>query len=125
MKTSTTRWSVARKLIDELQTPGHLANGQRLDYARGLFVETYRGLRLIQHGGAWIGYRAAFDRYPSVHTSIVTFCNSDAASPETLARNVADIVLDRYLAHTQAANAPIAAPKNSIPTSLSDRQVLR
>jgi hypothetical protein len=95
-----------QRLIDELQTPGHLANGKRLNYARGLFVGNYRGLRLVSHGGAWIGYRAAFDRYPSVHTSIVVFCNSDAASPETLAQRVADIVLKPYLGPNSAGVAP-------------------
>ena len=86
-----------QRMVDELQTPGHLANGTRLHYARGLDVGTYRGLRLVSHGGAWIGYRAQFDRYPTEHTSIVVFCNSDAASPGTLAKKVADIVLKPYL----------------------------
>jgi CubicO group peptidase (beta-lactamase class C family) len=102
-----------QRMIDELQTPGHLANGTRLHYARGLDVGTYRGLRLVSHGGAWIGYRAQFDRYPTVHTSIVVFCNSDAASPGTLARNVADIVLEPYLAHLPVITNPAAA-KNTI-----------
>lgn len=85
-------------MVDQLQTPGHLANGTRLHYARGLDIGEYRGLRLVSHGGAWIGYRAEFDRYPTVHTSIVVFCNSDAATPATLAKNVADVVLKPYLA---------------------------
>ncbi len=85
-------------LISQLQTPGQLQNGKRLGYARGLFVGNYRGLRLVSHGGAWIGYRAAFDRYPDLHTSIVVFCNSDGAPAEALAKSVADIVLQSHLA---------------------------
>lgn len=103
-----------RALIAQLQTPGHLSNGRRLQYARGLFIETYRGLPLITHDGAWIGYRGAFDRYPSVHTSVVVLCNSDAAQPGELARKVADIVLARHLAplrKTARAAAKAVAPQ--------------
>ncbi|MFN2450417.1 MAG: serine hydrolase domain-containing protein [Candidatus Baltobacteraceae bacterium] len=85
------------ELIAQLQTPGHLSSGRRLSYGRGLFIGTYRGLKRISHGGAWIGYRAEFQRYPALHTSIVVLCNSDAASPAGLARSVADIVLARSL----------------------------
>lgn len=87
-----------RELIAQMQTPGHLANGKRLSYARGLFLQTYRGLKEVAHGGAWIGYRAEFDRYPTVHTSVVVFCNSDAATPDALAQQVAGVVLAPHLA---------------------------
>jgi hypothetical protein len=102
-----------RRLVDDLQKPGHLTNGTRLHYAGGLFIGSYRGLHLVSHGGAWIGYRAEFDRYPTLHTSIVVFCNSDAASPGTLARRVADIVLKPDLApasvtHANSARSTVA-----------------
>ncbi len=103
-------------LVDQLQTPGRLTNGIPLHYARGLFVGKYRGVPLISHGGAWIGYRAAFDRYPNLHTSIVVFCNSDAASPQTLAQHVADVVLKSHLARIPVAASPTSA-KSSIPPS--------
>jgi hypothetical protein len=86
-----------RELVTQLQTPGHLTSGRPVPYARGLFLHRYRGLNEVAHGGAWIGYRAEFDRYPTVHTSVVVFCNSDAATPDGLAQKVADIVLARYL----------------------------
>lgn len=104
-----------QQLLTQLQTPGHLSNGRRLTYGRGLFIENYRGLKLVSHGGAWIGYRGGFDRYPSVHTSVAVFCNSDAAEPEGLARKVADIVLARYLKPVRA-NAPTA--KSAVPPSM-------
>ncbi|HZT13903.1 MAG TPA: serine hydrolase domain-containing protein, partial [Candidatus Baltobacteraceae bacterium] len=85
------------RLIAQMETPGRLSNGTRLQYARGLFVGSYRGLRTVEHDGAWIGYRAAFERYPSVRTSVVVLCNSDDSHPSALARNVADIVLQPYL----------------------------
>jgi hypothetical protein len=66
-------------------------------------------LRAVDHGGAWIGYRAELDRYPSVHTSVAVLCNSDAAMPGTLAQKVADVVLARYLAPLPAASRNAAS----------------
>ena len=105
-------------LIDWLQERGRLANGETIAYARGLFVDEYRGVRRVHHGGDWIGYHAAFNRYPAQHTSIVIFCNSDAIAPTALADRVADIVLARQLAArtpTVAANASQSgAPSNGV-----------
>src|SRR5205814_9474826 len=42
----------SRKLIDEMQTSGVLADGTPTGYGFGLTLERYRGLRVIGHGGA-------------------------------------------------------------------------
>ncbi len=82
-----------RALIDALETRGVLASGDTIAYARGLFIDRYRGLRRVEHGGDWIGYHAAFDRFPDQHTSVIVLCNSDGIEPSPLADRVADIVL--------------------------------
>lgn len=80
--------------VERLQEPGKLTNGEPIGYARGLFIDTYRGLRRVQHGGSWIGYRSAFDRYPDQHTSIALFCNGDGSiQPRGISHQIADIVL--------------------------------
>lgn len=102
------------ELVRQMQTPGRLSDGKQLRYGRGLFIGTYRGLKEISHGGAWIGYRGEFDRYPSVHTSVVVLCNSDAAIPDGLAQKVADIVLAPHLAPLQAHSRAV---KSTLPPS--------
>jgi CubicO group peptidase (beta-lactamase class C family) len=82
-----------RAMVDALRQRGTLANGDSIGYARGLFVGTYRGLYREEHGGDWIGYHAAFARFPTQHTSVVVLCNSDGISPGGLSDRVADIVL--------------------------------
>ncbi|HEY2852486.1 MAG TPA: serine hydrolase domain-containing protein [Gemmatimonadaceae bacterium] len=109
-------------LIDRLQTRGRLDNGDTIGYARGLFVDEYRGVRRIHHGGDWIGYHAAFNRYPIQHTSVVIFCNSDAIAPTELADRVADIVLAREL---RGASASVATVAQSGGTPSSSGLVLR
>lgn len=95
------------RMVNALQARGTLANGDSIEYARGLFIDEYRGLRRVQHGGDWIGYHAAYARFPEQHTSVVVFCNSDGISPEALADRVVDIVLaDAFTEGKEVAAAP-------------------
>lgn len=99
--------------VARLQEQGRLANGDTISYARGLYVNQYRGLRRVEHSGDWVGYHAAYARFPDHHTSIAIFCNSDGIGPGELADRVADIVLARAFpkAHPGLATGkPAAAP---------------
>ena len=53
-----------QSFLNEIQEPGKLNSGKTLDYAKGLFVGRYRGLRFVDHGGSWGGYRAELLRFP-------------------------------------------------------------
>ncbi|HEX6808447.1 MAG TPA: serine hydrolase [Gemmatimonadaceae bacterium] len=92
-------------MVDELQQRGTLSNGDSIGYGRGLFLDTYRGVRRVQHGGDWIGYHAAYARYPEQHTSVIVLCNSDGISPEGLDDRIADIVLAKAF-RAAKPNAP-------------------
>ena len=74
-----------------------------------------RGLRRVQHGGDWIGYHAAYARYPEQHTSVIVLCNSDGISPEGLDDRVADIVLAKAF----TAPKPNAEVDRRAPTTQS------
>jgi CubicO group peptidase (beta-lactamase class C family) len=103
-------------MVREMQTRGTLANGDSISYARGLFIGHYRGLRRVEHGGDWIGYHAAYSRFPDQHTSVMILCNSDGISPTELADKVSDIVL----AKSFTGNAPTVAAadgKKSAPSA--------
>jgi CubicO group peptidase (beta-lactamase class C family) len=93
-------------MVDELQQRGTLSNGDSIGYGRGLFLDTYRGLRRVQHGGDWIGYHAAYARFPAQHTSVIVLCNSDGISPEELDDRVADIVLAKAFTGPKAGASP-------------------
>jgi CubicO group peptidase (beta-lactamase class C family) len=79
--------------LNEFQEPGKLNSGKTLEYAKGLFVGTYRGLRFVDHGGSWGGYRAQLLRFPEQHFSVACLCNLGNANPEKRSHRVADIFL--------------------------------
>ena len=79
--------------LAEMQEPGKLNDGKTLDYAKGLFVGKYRGLRFVDHGGSWGGYRAQLLRFPDQHFSVACLCNAANARPDRRAHQIADIFL--------------------------------
>jgi hypothetical protein len=80
-------------LVHELQTPGVLNNGNNISYAMGLDLGNYRGLPIVEHGGALFGYRTELLRFPEQKFTVICLCNIANAVPENLARKVADIYL--------------------------------
>jgi len=95
-----------------LQTPGTLSDGKRLDYAFGLRVGRYRGLDLVEHSGAYGGFRAHVIRFPAHRFSVVCFTNLSTALPSRLVRQVADLYLaDAFTgpAAVEETEPPLAA----------------
>jgi CubicO group peptidase (beta-lactamase class C family) len=93
-------------VLKRIQTQGKLNDGKTLTYAWGLEIGTYRGLRIVEHGGSLGGYRAHILRFPSQHTSIALLCNLGTIVPSGLARRVANAVIgDRFTQPAPAAPA--------------------
>ena len=82
-----------KDFLSEIHERGKLNSGKLLDYAKGLFIEDYRGLATVSHGGAWGGYRAELLRFPEQHFSVACLCNLGSANPSSRAHRVADIYL--------------------------------
>jgi CubicO group peptidase (beta-lactamase class C family) len=92
-------------LLRELQTPGVLNNGKRIDYALGLFVGAYRGLSTVEHYGSLFGYRIEMLRFPQQKFSVICLCNLESIQPRILASHIADIYLEGQLSPEHPAAA--------------------
>lgn len=101
-----------RGILEQMQTPGVLNNGEKLDYAMGLAVLKYKGLRVVEHAGGDAGYRSHLMRFPDQRFSVACLCNAGNANPTRLARLVADIYLAGQLVEeTKEKAAPVAEVK--------------
>ena len=105
-----------KDFLDEIQEPGKLNNGKTLDYAKGLFGGKYRGLRFVDHGGSWGGYRAQLLRFPELHFSVVCLCNLANANPEKRAHEVADIFLAEEMKEPKPAREADFEKREKKPT---------
>jgi CubicO group peptidase (beta-lactamase class C family) len=82
-----------RALVEQLETRGRLNDGFENEYAQGLVVTTYKGLREVSHGGSTAGYQTFLARFPEARLSIAVLSNVTASGPARLAHEVADIYL--------------------------------
>jgi hypothetical protein len=97
------------KLVEALETRGRLADGTEIEYALGLTVTTWKGLREVSHGGATAGYRTFLARWPERNTSVALLCNAGNANAAMLAHRVADVVLGP-LPDPVPPRPPVAVP---------------
>jgi hypothetical protein len=76
----------------KIQEPARLNNGRTLGYARGLFLDTNRGGRVVWHTGSAAAYNSLLSRYPEQGLSIVVLCNAgDIAETTMIARRIFDL----------------------------------
>jgi len=102
------------RFVQQMLERGKLNNGEQLDYAFGLVVGKYKGLTMVDHGGADAGYRSDMTRFPEQHFSASVLCNSADTNPSSLAQEVADVVLAPEIkAAETAAPAKEAAAKST------------
>ena len=88
---------LGKEFIDLIQTMGVLNNGEKLDYAFGLRIAEYKGLKTVGHSGSWVGYRSAIIRFPKQKFSVVCLANLSAMNPSNLCRQITDIYLTDQL----------------------------
>jgi len=97
--------TVGAEALKTMEIPFTLTNGKSTGYGMGLDVGTYRGLRVIEHGGALAGYRTADMWFPSEKFGVVVLCNDAGARPSDKVRKIAELYLAGRL-----APAPVRRP---------------
>lgn len=89
-----------------------LNNGRQIPYRFGQTVGEYRGLKLVEHGGADAGYRSGYSRFPEQKFSVITLCNT-IVNPVQRSRAIADIFLGGFM-------KPAAEPPKAEPVAVTD-----
>jgi CubicO group peptidase (beta-lactamase class C family) len=86
-----------QEVHEQILQQGKLNNGEILDYAFGLAIGSYKGLKTVSHGGGVTGYRSVIVNYPNQKFSVIILSNLNYFNPGVIARKVADIYLAKYL----------------------------
>ncbi|MDZ7757050.1 serine hydrolase [Rhodohalobacter sp.] len=69
------------------------ADGEVIDYRKGLRVSNRKGLETVRHGGSFYGFKTNFKRYPQTGISMITTCNRGDADPGSFNDQIADYLL--------------------------------
>ena len=95
------------QVVEQLQTPGTLGDGEQIGYGLGLGIGCYRGLNIVEHSGGDAGYCSHLMRVPGQHFSVAILGNESTMHPSELARQVTDIYLDDIFTEEREAARPI------------------
>jgi len=84
-----------RSSLEEMWTPVKLKNGQPNPdhYGFGWSIESKDGRRVLDHGGAWQGFKTHISRYVDDKLTVVVLCNLDSADPGRITDHVAKMYL--------------------------------
>lgn len=85
-------------------TPVVLEGGDAFPYGFGWNISDQRGRRVIEHGGAWQGFKTYFARYVEDGLTVAVLANVSSVDPGLLAREIAGRV-DRDLALPDVGDA--------------------
>jgi len=119
-------YKLGKDVMDMLHTKGTLSSGKTITYAFGLVVTEYKGLKVVEHGGAWAGFRAGIVRFPDEKFTVICLANLGTMDPSGLCFKVADIYLAGKLkepAKKEEAKAePAAAPEKDLAPLIGNYQ---
>ncbi|HVN46560.1 MAG TPA: serine hydrolase domain-containing protein [Steroidobacteraceae bacterium] len=88
-------------------TAVHLAGGARFPYGFGWFLSEQRGEPVLQHGGAWQGFRAAIVRYPQQQLAVMVLANAAQVDAVDIGRHIAGLTDRRLEIRSPAGSQPL------------------
>jgi CubicO group peptidase (beta-lactamase class C family) len=80
-----------RSSLQQMWTPVKLNSGKTQDYGFGWGFGEVNGHHIIEHGGAWQGFKSHIARYVDEKLTVVVFANLAQANPGKIAHGVAAI----------------------------------
>jgi CubicO group peptidase (beta-lactamase class C family) len=80
-----------RSSLQQMWTPVKLNNGKTYPYGFGWSLSEVRGHQILEHGGAWQGFKSYIARYVDDKLTVVVFANLSEANPGRIAHAVAGI----------------------------------
>lgn len=102
---------------EKLQEPTRLNNGRKLEFGRGLILDTYRGTREVWYTGSADGYKSYLGLYPEHGLSIAIMCNSGDGTDRTgFAHRIFDLFVPNAGAAAEETESgpPPAIPKDAL-----------
>lgn len=121
------RWSLAldsdtildARAKEASWTPARLNDGGSGPHGLGWYVGSRNGRRMVQHGGAWQGFKASLQRYPDDRLTVVVLANSVAARQG----KIADLAAAHYVPALATPRPPAIADLDPAGTALARKAV--
>ncbi len=110
------------QIVEQMTTRFILADGDTTAYGLGLFVDEYRGLKRIHHGGADAAHRSHFAFYPELGVGVIVHSNLSSFDG-SIPTDVTEAFLAEHLApeeEEEAVEAVAFDPRSFDPESFDE-----
>ncbi|HEX6909571.1 MAG TPA: serine hydrolase domain-containing protein, partial [Longimicrobium sp.] len=99
---------------EKIQEPARLANGRRLNYARGLFLDAAGEREIVWHAGDAGAYSAIVARLPRQGVSLALVCNAGQVADDG---NYEADIIDLFVPPSASSSAAAAAIADGAPAA--------
>ena len=88
--------------IEEMQKPIHLVSEEWRfgsdvrSYGLAWFIDTYRGYRIVEHGGGQMAVRSLMTMVPELNLGVVVLLNFDGTMHHDICDKIIDVFIDSY-----------------------------
>lgn len=86
-----------KEIIDYMTSKSKLNSGQEIEYAGGVSIKDYKGLKTIEHNGADAGFRTSMVIFKEKELVISVFSNIGTFKPEYYAKIIGELFIDEEL----------------------------
>jgi CubicO group peptidase (beta-lactamase class C family) len=93
--------------IARLQEQAVLADNTKIDYALGVSIGNYRGLKTISHGGGDAGYRSFVLWFPEHQLGVAVVSGLASFNSGNIANRVATVFLEQHMSAPPTPPAPV------------------
>lgn len=84
-------------IFNKMQSLRQLNNGETYGYANGIFVNTYKGFKRIEHSGQDASYQAYLATFPELNLSVIFTNTNGEINGARMVYDIMDICLEPYL----------------------------
>lgn len=106
------------EVIAQMKQQGVLNSGEKIDYAFGLAIGEYKGLKTISHSGGDAGFRSHLLLFPDQRFAVAVLSNCGSMNPAQLARQTAEVYLGGLLDEETSKEKPSERRVVKIPPSV-------
>lgn len=85
------------EIFERMTTRNVLTTGDTTSYGFGLFIDEYRGLERVHHGGSDVAHRSMLRYFPELDAGVVALSNNARFGAGGIADQVADLFLDEEM----------------------------
>jgi CubicO group peptidase (beta-lactamase class C family) len=110
---------VKQTTLDAAFTPARLNDGSSTNYGFGWTIENSNGVRVLSHGGAWVGFRTYIARVPAERFSVVVLSNAANFGPTAAAKRIGNI----YLGDKMPAKQIVTVDQKTLATYVGKYQL--